>query len=427
MIRSVALPAGGMAYAFDDVTDRIRFQRALTETAETLERRVEERTAELVEVNRKLVEAKDEAERANRSKTSFIAAASHDLLQPLNAARLFVSALAERRLAAANHGLIRQTGVALDSVEELLEALFEISRLDAGAIHPEIVALPLDHILSALRIEFAPLARRDGLEFEIADSGLWVQSDMRLLRSILQNFVSNAIRYTDKGSVTVEAHAQGASVLISVRDTGAGIEPDKREAIFEEFRRLGRTQKIPGKGLGLAIVRRACAMLGYPINLDTEPGRGSTFSIEIPRAEPVAAVSEAGTRGSPRAPRTSGKIVVIDNEEAILRGMRALLENWGLDVVAVTRADDPAVVDAVCAEGAGLIIADFHLDGNRTGDQAIADLRSLHQGELPAIVITADRSDKVKRQLQDLGLPVLTKPIKPAQLRALLRKLDLAG
>ena len=427
IIRSVSLPAGGMAYAFDDVTDRIRFQRALTETAETLERRVEQRTAELVEVNRKLIDAKDEAERANRSKTSFIAAASHDLLQPLNAARLFVSALTERRLAAANHGLIRQTGVALDSVEELLEALFEISRLDAGAIRPEIVPLPLDHILSALRIEFAPLARRGGLDFEIADSGLWVKSDMRLLRSILQNFVSNAIRYTDKGSVAVEAHADGDSVTIRVRDTGAGIEPEKRDTIFEEFRRLSKTQKIPGKGLGLAIVRRACAVLDYPIELDTEPGRGSTFAIRVPRTEPVQPTEEPGARGGARAARAPGKVLVIDNEDAILSGMRALLENWGLEVLVGNRADEPVLTDAVRGGEAGLVIADFHLDGDVTGDQAIAELRALQAGELPAIVITADRSDKVKRQLQDLGLPVLTKPVKPAQLRALLRKLDLAG
>lgn len=272
VIRSVALSGGGMTYAFDDVTDRIRFQRSLTEQAETLERRVAERTAELSEVNRQLFEAKNEAEQANRSKTSFIAAASHDLLQPLNAARLFVSALAERRLAATNRGLVRQSAVALDSVEELLEALLEISRLDAGAIQPEVQPVALDRILTALRIEFAPLARKDGLRFEIAETGLWVRSDLRLLRRILQNFVSNAIRYTEAGSVAVTAQVDGDFVSISVADTGVGIAAEKQDAIFEEFRRLKQVHKSPGMGLGLAIVRRAGAMLGHEISLVSRQG-----------------------------------------------------------------------------------------------------------------------------------------------------------
>ncbi|RVQ66086.1 PAS domain-containing protein [Croceicoccus ponticola] len=425
VIRSVALSGGGMAYAFDDVTDRIRFQRSLTEQAETLEKRVNERTAELVEVNRQLVDAKNEAEQANRSKTSFIAAASHDLLQPLNAARLFVSALAERRLAATNRGLVRQSVVALDSVEELLEALFEISRLDAGAIHPEVQSLALDRILSALRIEFGPLARKGGLTFDVPETGLWVRSDMRLLRRILQNFVSNAIRYTAEGSVRVVAQVDGDDILIAVTDTGAGIAEDNRETIFEEFRRLKKTYKTPGKGLGLAIVRRASAMLGHRITLESEPDIGSTFTIRVPRAEPVAMLEEAPADPR-RSTRTGGTVTVVDNDEQVLQGMRVLLENWGLVVVTGGHPDDPAVVESV-EGGTGLLIADYHLDDGMTGDEAIAMLRARHSGDLPAIVITADRSDEVKQKLASQDLPVLTKPVKPAQLRALLRKLELTG
>lgn len=426
VIRSVALSGGGMTYAFDDVTDRLRAQRSLTEQAETLEKRVAERTAELSEVNRQLVEAKNEAEHANRSKTSFIAAASHDLLQPLNAARLFVSALAERRLAATNRGLVRQSAVALDSVEELLEALLEISRLDAGAIQPEVLALPLDRILSALRIEFAPLARQAGLRFEVPETGLWVASDVRLLRRILQNFVSNAIRYTREGAVSVSARVEDREVVIAVADSGVGIDPAMRDEIFEEFRRLKETQKIPGKGLGLAIVRRAGAMLGHAIALESEVGKGSTFTVRVPLAEAAGRCTDSAQaeRRLGAVAGGGGSVTVVDNDAQVQQGMRVLLENWGLDVVTGSHPDDPQVVASVIG-GTGLLIADYHLDDGLTGDRAIAMLRARAGRELPALIITADRSGEVKQSLAAQSLPVLTKPVKPAQLRALLHQLEL--
>ncbi|MFY8193576.1 MAG: sensor histidine kinase, partial [Novosphingobium sp.] len=287
VIRSVPLGSGGMVFTFDDVTDHVSLQRSLTETAELLERRVEERTAELVEVNRQLVEAKNEAETANRSKTSFLAAASHDLLQPLNAARLFVSAMDGQSLPERPRALVSQASTALDSVEDLLEALFEISRLDAGAIQPEIADHALGGILHALKVEFAPLALAGNLHFDVPDTDLWVRSDARLLRRVLQNFVSNAIRYTEAGHVIVEVSDDAGGVRVAVHDTGPGIAEADREEIFGEFRRVGKTQKIPGKGLGLAIVRRVSIMLGHTVELETEPGRGSTFSILLPKVDPV--------------------------------------------------------------------------------------------------------------------------------------------
>ncbi|MFT4057326.1 MAG: PAS-domain containing protein [Novosphingobium sp.] len=422
-VRSVSLKNGGMVFTFDDVTDHIQFQRSLTETAETLERRVVERTAELVEVNRQLVEAKNEAETANRSKTSFIAAASHDLLQPLNAARLFVSAMDGHAMAERPRSLVHQASTALDSVEDLLEALFEISRLDAGAIQPEFADLSLGAILSALRVEFGPLAIAGGLDFAVPDTGLWVRSDPRLLRRVLQNFVSNAIRYTEQGSVTVEVVQQGGDVLVTVRDTGPGIAEADRDEIFEEFRRVGKTQKIPGKGLGLAIVRRVTTMLGHGIELDTAPGKGAAFSIRLPRVDPVASLEEPGAM--PAAPRAGagGLVLVIDNDPGILAGMEALLENWGLDVVT---ANDPADAAALAAleQGPAMLIVDYHLDDRLTGDRAVAMLREKAGRAIPAMVITADRGPETKAQLAELALPLLNKPVKPAQLRALLRQMD---
>ncbi|MFM6831042.1 MAG: ATP-binding protein [Novosphingobium sp.] len=423
VIRSVPLSNGGMVFTFDDVTDHVRLQRSLTETAETLERRVSERTAELIEVNRQLVEAKNEAESANRSKTSFLAAASHDLLQPLNAARLFVSAMDGHALPERPRALVQQTSTALDSVEDLLEALFEISRLDAGAIQPEFVELSLGSIFNALRVEFAPLAAAGALRFDVPDTALWVRSDARLLRRVLQNFVSNAIRYTEAGAVGVEVTLRGDAVVVTVRDTGPGIAACDREEIFEEFRRVGRTQKIPGKGLGLAIVRRVSTMLGHGIDLESEPGRGSAFSITLPQVAPVPVpVREEEPVGS-AVPGAGGLVLVIDNDPAILSGMEALLENWGLEVVTARDPGDPAALGAL-AQGPAMLIVDYQLDDGLTGDVAIAALRAQAGREIPAMVITADRAEETKALFADLALPVLNKPVKPAQLRALLRQLE---
>lgn len=426
VIRSVTLATGGMAFAFDDVTDRIRFQKSMTEVAETLERAVRERTAELVEVNRQLADAKDEAEQANQSKTRFLAAASHDLLQPLNAARLFVSALHEKRLAASTRGLVGQAAIALDSVEDMLESLFEISRLDAGAIQPEVRTISLDRILSALKVEFAPLARSRGLAFAVPETGLFVASDVQMLRRVLQNLVSNAIRYTAEGSVTVTAQAEGGRVTVAVTDTGPGIAAHEQRVVFEEFRRLDATRRIPGHGLGLAIVRRSCAKLGHGVTLESVPGRGSTFAITLPIAQArEAATNPSGPRRSKPA-QGGGAILVIDNDETILAGMRALLENWGHAAITAVGPDHPDV-RAAAAAGLSLILADYHLADDLTGDQAVARVRALHGGDLPAAIITADRSEDVRGRLGAAGLPVLTKPVKPAQLRALLRQIAAAS
>ncbi|MFM7348231.1 MAG: ATP-binding protein, partial [Erythrobacter sp.] len=361
VIRSVTLATGGMAFAFDDVTDRIRFQQSMTEVAETLEKAVKQRTAELIEVNSQLAEAKDEAERANLSKTRFLAAASHDLLQPLNAARLFVSALSEKRLADSTRGLVSQTSTALDSVEDLLESLFEISRLDAGAIQPEIRAIDLDRMLQALRIEFAPVARKRGLAFEVPETGLFVMSDVQMLRRVLQNLVSNAIRYTAAGHVAVSARRSGQQVAVAVSDTGPGIAAHEQALVFDEFRRLDTTRKIPGHGLGLAIVRRSCLKLGHKVALQSAPGEGATFAITLDAAEPAPLAGSQPAAGRVRQAATTGTVLVIDNDETILSGMRALLENWGYATVTAVHPDHPAVRAAACG-GLALLLADYHLE-----------------------------------------------------------------
>ncbi|WP_298396824.1 NahK/ErcS family hybrid sensor histidine kinase/response regulator [Sphingobium sp.] len=424
-LRSTALERGGQVIGFTDVTDMLRAQASLQETAENLERRVADRTAELLaevaerrEIEGQLRDAKTAAEKANLSKTSFLAAASHDLLQPLNAARLFVAALGDRRLALPTRALVNQTSTALDSVEDLLEALLEISRLDAGAIQPKIGDFRLDTLLGTLRVEFAPVARAAGLTLHIASDPIWIRSDIRLVRRILQNFLSNALRYTQRGSVTVDCRANAGGVRVSVTDSGPGIAPDKQALVFEEFRRLDT--RTSGKGLGLAIVKRASDMLGHRVTLESAPGKGATFAIDLPVGEPVAEqVNGWDTPGRDRTMRGLN-LLVIDNERAIQTGMRTLLGGWGCTV---QTAGGFAEATALFAHGQApdVILIDYHLNDGETGEATLAQLRDHFGAAVPAIMISADRGKELKARLDAQGTPLLNKPVKPAQLRALLR------
>ena len=424
-LRSTALDRGGQVIGFTDVTDMLRAQAGLQETAETLERRVTERTAELRaevaerrEIEGQLRDAKTAAEKANLSKTSFLAAASHDLLQPLNAARLFVAALGDRRLALPTRALVNQTSTALDSVEDLLEALLEISRLDAGAIQPEISDFRLDMLLGTLRVEFAPVARAAGLTLDMTSEPLWVRSDIRLVRRILQNFLSNALRYTQQGSVRVACTLSAATIRVSVIDSGPGIAADKQALVFDEFRRFDT--RTSGKGLGLAIVKRASDMLGHRVTLESVPGRGSTFAIDLPVGEPVADPdSGPATVGRDRTMRGLN-VLVIDNERAIQTGMRTLLSGWGCTVQTAAGFDEATGL-FVSGETPDIILIDYHLNDGETGDAALDRLRAHFALPVPAVMISADRGKELKARLDADGIPLLNKPVKPAQLRALLR------
>ncbi|MEG3122376.1 hybrid sensor histidine kinase/response regulator [Sphingomonas sp. GB1N7] len=433
-VRRAPMPGGGMVMSFGDITESLRAADTLKEANETLERRVEERTADINAVNTQLHQeiterlsveealrdAKTAAEQANISKTRFLAAASHDLLQPLNAARLFVAALGDRRLALPTRALVRQTGSALDSVEDLLEALLEISRLDAGAITVDPVDFALDELLHSMKTEFSPIARDRGLTLRVEDSGQWLRSDPRLLRRILQNLISNGLRYTSAGSVEVSTRVIDGQLEIAVTDTGLGIAPEHHAEIFEEFRRIGDTGRDRGIGLGLAIVQRATRMLGHDMTLTSTVGQGSRFALHVPLGEPRALIDR---RIVPvrRGQLDDQTILVIDNEATILEGMAVLLAGWGCTVGgALDAITAVAHARAACPD---IVIADYHLDDGATGDAAIAAVRIVCGAHIPAIVITADRTPELRDRLSDLGLHVLQKPVKPAQLRALITRL----
>jgi len=417
-----------------DVTERVRMQNQMQAINEALEQRVDERTRELLALNERLRDevaerqlaeqqmalAKEAAENANRSKDKYLAAASHDLLQPLNAARLLVSALRERQLQAYEGDLVERVHRALSGAEHLLSDLLDISKLDQNAVQPDIQTFPLSHLLRNLEAEFQSLAEEAGLEFRIRAPNLSVRSDLRLLSRILRNLIGNAIRYTDSGRVLLSMRRRGDRLLIQVWDTGPGIPAERRDEIFLEFRQLKSGAKRGGVGLGLAIVDRIARMLDYRIHLDSIEGKGSRFGLMIPVAEASESPQQFASTPSRDVTLNGVRVLVVDNEPEILVSMRALLEGWGCRVDTVQGADE-ALQQTL--EPPAMILADYHLDNDETGIDAIRLLREHFGQPLPAAMLTADRSGETRRLFREQGLAVLNKPLKPGKLRALMNHL----
>lgn len=421
-IRSTRLPDGGIVTTYTDVSETVAAEEALERTNETLEMRVQERTDELMRLNQELARAKSEADEANLSKTRFLAAASHDILQPLNAARLYATSLRERIAGDTNDAtLARNLDASLESVEEILTTLLDMSRLDAGAMKAELTNFPLSDIFNQLRIEFAPQARERGLELIFIPCALSVRSDRRLLRRLLQNLVSNAIKYTPRGRVLVGARRQDGRVRVEVWDTGLGIPLAKQKAVFREFERLtAAARSAPGLGLGLSIVERLSRVLGHKITLRSTPGRGSAFGVELPVVASAPALPQ--TPDLPQAahqPLAGFVVLAIDNEPRILEGMEALLTGWGCEVIAAPSERAAAAACAAREILPDVVLADFHLDGE-DGIQVIASLRDKLGADLPAVLITADRTLEVRDRAASHDIRVLNKPLKPAALRSLL-------
>ena len=322
-------------------TETVAAEEARKRANETLEQRVRERTEELTRLNAALTHAKAEADEANISKTRFLAAASHDILQPLNAARLYATSLVERDRDAGDSGLAENVDASLDAVEEILTALLDLSRLDTGAMKPQWTSFRIDEMFRQLQLEFDPIAgeRRPRLTF--VPTALTVRSDRRLLRRLLQNLISNAIKYTPSGRVLVGARRRGDRVSLQVWDTGLGIPASKQKLVFHEFQRLDQGAKVArGLGLGLSIVERVARVLDHPIALSSEPGRGSVFRVEVPiaAAQAPSVVAIRKPRG-PATPLAGLTVLAIDNEPSILEGMRALLTGWGCEVITAASLD----------------------------------------------------------------------------------------
>ena len=420
-VRANPMPDGGIVTTFTDITPSVKAAEELERANESLERRVRERTEELTRLNTELGRAKGEAEQANVSKTRFLAAASHDILQPLNAARLYVTSLIERQGGGNDAQLVGNIDASLDAVEEIFGALLDISRLDTGAMKAEITSFRMDELLRQLEVEFTPLAQERGLRLQFMPCSLAVESDRRLLRRLLQNLISNAIKYTPRGRVLVGCRRRRRRLRIDVYDTGLGIPSSKKRAIFQEFHRLDQGAKVArGLGLGLSIVERIARVLDCKIGVVSTVGRGSHFSVEAPLSAAVPVKQhQRMAREVDRIQLSGITVLCIDNDLTILDGMETLLGGWGCRVL---KAPDLATAIAVTGEAKispdGLLV-DYHLDDG-SGVTAIKELRRRFGAGLTAILITADRSPQVREEARVNGVQVLNKPVKPAALRALL-------
>ncbi|WP_447826545.1 hybrid sensor histidine kinase/response regulator [Aeromonas hydrophila] len=419
------MPAGGFVMTFTDITPFRDAERVLREANEHLEGRVAERTHELSELNRQLLLVNQQVERANHSKSRFLAAVSHDLTQPLNAAKLFTSSLLEMLPPADEPARIaRHIDDALGATEDLITDLLDISRLEAGKFKAKKLDFALRDVFDNLKAEFGVLAQAGGIQFSVVESGVAVYSDVRLLRRVLQNFLTNAFRYNPGGRVLLGCRRLGDKVRIEVWDNGPGIPADKQEAIFDEFSRLdhSRTAREQGLGLGLAIARGIALVLGHNLTLRSWPGAGSVFAITLNLAtRPVATTQVAAP--TQRDSQLEGiRVLCIDNESDILIAMHSLLGRWGCEVVC---AQSLAQAEDLIAGGflPQLVLSDYHLDDGKTGLQALHMLRLAHGNDIGGIIISADRKSELQAQIREHGYGYISKPVKPLKLRALMNSI----
>lgn len=404
---------------------------SLFETAIALDHQVRDRTRQLRDalhsiekVNENLYHAKQKAEAASSLKSSVLISVTHDLLQPLNAARLTLSTLAELIESKDGATLVDQVDRSLLTLEDLLRSLLEIAKLDAGALRPEVRPILIASLFEPLRREFAPIAAKHGLSLRICPSSLAVVSDAMMLRRILQNLLANAFRYTRTGGVLMGCRSRRDRVHIQVCDTGPGIPKAQQEAIFLEFQRgeAGANDQA-GFGLGLSIVRRFSAVLGHEVRLSSHVGRGSIFSLELERADRADVpdeVREAKRVDLEYSGLEGAKILLIENDPSSSLAMAALLENWGCDVAATVSAADALERLSALGGAPDVIIADLHLDHGMSGLAAVEEIWRQLRARVPAMIVTADYSEKAAKEASLYDLEVLKKPVKPAEMRALL-------
>jgi signal transduction histidine kinase/ActR/RegA family two-component response regulator len=415
-----ALQEGAMSIGRGNLTQRIaiktndelealgdefnKMAARLQESYATLEHKVEERTRQL--------------ELANLAKSRFLAAASHDLRQPLHALGLFVAQLHGRVRANERRRIVARIDAALSAMNELFNALLDISRLDAGVLTPSITEFPVAKLLDRVETTFTGAAREKGLLLRVISSSAWVRSDFILLERIVFNLVSNAVRYTSSGGVVVGCRDRGVNLRIEIWDTGPGVPQDQQQNIFGEFYRLGAPGA--GLGLGLAIVDRLCQLLDHSVRLRSILGKGSCFSVALPR---VAARPEIGESPAPAHPLMDASdrklVVLIDDDPLVLEGMCGLFRSWGYHLL-VAGTDDEALAGVADRDRPpDLIVSDYHLSGGKTGIEVIEGLRRTLSAEIPAFLVSGDTNPELLRQARASGYHLLHKPVDPMKLRAM--------
>ncbi len=377
-------------------------------------------------VERILREAKADAEAANQAKTDFLAAVSHDLRQPVQAAALFLHILGGRGLPADARELIDKVAASLEGVQTLLAGLLDMARLEAGIVETDIRPFPVGDMLFRLGAEFAGKAQAAGLAFTVEPCNDTVVSDPRLLERILRSLLANAVKYTPAGTVTLSCRRDGGGLRIAVADTGLGIPSDKLDAIFEDFRQLANPERdrTRGLGIGLSMARRAAALLGCPMTVRSRVGEGTTFTVRVPRArEPAAAGPEGGSDGAAPGPEgatqarglTGRRILVIEDDPDILSALGTLLGSWGMEVTPARSVEEVERILPDTAQPFEAVVADYRLPGGKTGAAAIALVK--RRWNVTAVIITGDTSPERLREAQRTGCRLLHKPVAPGVLR----------
>jgi two-component system, sensor histidine kinase len=368
-----------------------------------------------------------DAEHANAAKTRFLAAASHDLRQPIHALGLLLATLADRVRDAGSAPVLKQIDGAVDAIDSMLNSLLDISKLDAGVVRPDVGPVELGALLERLDGEHQPIARVTGNQLRVRRAGVVVQTDPAMLQRILGNLISNALRYTANGRVLVGARRRGGSIRIEVYDNGPGIPQSSLEDIFLEFHQLGNPERDrrKGLGLGLAIVKRLAGLLGHRIDVRSTVGRGSRFSITVPLSVERRPAARPVASAAVGADLLGTRVLVLDDDISVLDAMRTLLERWGCDVTTTSSPEEAEAALASDSRQPDMLIVDYRLRRDASGIETIGRLHQLARHRIPALVVTGDTAPDRLREAEESGYPLLHKPVRPAQLRAVMRKLIL--
>jgi signal transduction histidine kinase len=392
------------------------------QAADHLDKQVKQRTAELAQSVAEVEEKSRQLEIANKYKSHFLASASHDLRQPLHALNLFVAQLRTEPDQTARERLIGRIDAAVGSMNELFEALLDMSKLEAGILEPNIAEFPIDRLLKRIEMTFADAARDKGLGLTVLPSIAWVRSDFVLLERIMFNLVSNAVRYTARGGVVVGGRRRGEQLRIDVCDTGPGIAEEQQQNVFGEFYQLAESDRRGGLGLGLAIVDRLGRLLDHPIELRSHPAQGSRFSVSVPLVADLRHMAETTVASALADPAHDKLVLVIDDDPLVLEGMGGILRGWGCGVLCADSEETALSCIAAQRQWPDLIIADYRLGNARTGIQAIERLRSAVGLSIPAFLISGDTAPERLRNASEKGLHLLHKPVAPMRLRAMLNQ-----
>jgi two-component system, sensor histidine kinase len=371
-------------------------------------------------------EAQAVAVSANLAKSKFLAAASHDLRQPIHSLGLFLEVLGRSGLSPVQRQMLDSAQSATSAAGGMLNTLLDFSRLEAGVIEPQFRSVSMQRLLSKMEDEFAQQANDKALVYRSRETGLLVETDPILLEMVARNLISNAIRYTRAGGVLVACRSRGGSVLLEVWDTGVGIPAEQHRAIFGEFHQLGNPERDRNKGLGLglAIVERLIRELKLELSLRSEPGRGSVFRVKLPRATTTPLVDAESTAYRMR-PQLNLRVLVVDDDQLIRDGMGRLLQDWGCDCIAVESIEQALI--AARAGAPDVVICDYRLREDRTGAEVIIALRSHLGADLPAFLITGDTAVERLREAQASGVALLHKPFSPDLLYQALRAVQIKG